>query len=157
MTDQPIHRPNGFSEATGEICYDLPSAYIPHRATGLLHLARFIGKIRKHLKGELPKSYQRNFCKGFDRFLCLHLQVEPEAVIQCVREAQSEADLDARLLALFPQDLRVHVWNRELVQKGMSEMGREALNDAKRKMGSLHRTDVISFADMIDFDEGRIQ
>jgi hypothetical protein len=38
----------------------------------------------------------------------------------------------------------------------MSEMGREALNDAKRKMGSLHRTDVISFADMIDFDEGRI-
>ena len=39
MTDQPIHRPNGFSEATGEICYDLPSAYIPHRATGLLHLA----------------------------------------------------------------------------------------------------------------------
>jgi len=156
MNDQPAHRPNGFSEATGEICYDLPSAYIPHRATGLLHLARFIAKIRKHLKGELPKSYQRNFCKGFDRFLCLHLGVDPEAVIQCVREAQDEADLDARLLALFPKDLRVHVWNRELVQKGMSEMGREALNDAKRKMGSLDRTDVISFADMIDFDEGRI-
>jgi hypothetical protein len=156
MNDQPAHRPNGFSEATGEICYDQPSAYIPHRATGLLHLARFIAKIRKHLKGELPKSYQRNFCKGFDRFLCLHLGVDPEAVIQCVREAQDEADLDARLLALFPKDLRVHVWNRELVQKGMSEMGREALNDAKRKMGSLDRTDVISFADMIDFDEGRI-
>ena len=156
MNDQPTHRPNGFSEATGEICYDLPSAYIPHRATGLLHLPRFLGKIRKHLKGELPKSYQRNFCKGFDRFLCLHLGVDPEAVIQCVRDAQDEADLDARLLALFPKDLRVHVWNRELVQKGMSEMGREALNDAKRKMGALDRTDVISFADMIDLDEGRI-
>jgi hypothetical protein len=38
----------------------------------------------------------------------------------------------------------------------MSEMGREALLDAKRKMNSEHRTDVISFADMIDFDEGRI-
>ncbi len=156
MTDKPIHRPNGFSEVTGEICFDLPSAYIPHRATGLLHLARFLGKIRKHLKGELPKSYQRNFCKGFDRFLCAHLDVTPEAVIQCVREAQDEADLDARLLALFPKDLLVHKWNRELVQKGMSEMGREALGNAKRLMGATERTDVISFADMIDFDEGRI-
>jgi hypothetical protein len=44
MTDSPTPRPNGFSEATGEICYDLPSAYIPHPATGLLHLPRFLGK-----------------------------------------------------------------------------------------------------------------
>lgn len=156
MSSEPASRPNGFSEATGEICYDLPSSYLPHRATGLLHLPRFLAKIRKHLAGDLPKSYQRNFGKGFDRFLCLHLGVDPEQVIACVREARDEADLDARLLALFPRDLRVHAWNRELVQKGMSEMGREALADAKRKMGAEHRTDLISFADMIDFDEGRI-
>ncbi|NBX01151.1 DUF5069 domain-containing protein [bacterium] len=156
MNASPTPRPNGYSEATGEICYDLPSSYIPHPATGLLHLPRFIAKIRKHLKGELPKSYQRNFCKGFDRFLCLHLGVDPEQVIQCVRESQSDEELTSRLLNLFPADLRVHVWNRELVQKGMSEMGKEALDDAKRKMGAQHRTDIISFADMIDFDEGRI-
>jgi hypothetical protein len=156
MTAPSSPRPNGFSEATGEICYDLPSSYIPHRATGLLHLPRFLAKARKHIRGELPKSYQRNFCKGFDRFLCLHLGVEPEAVIQCLREATDDADLDARLLRLFPADLRVAAWNRELVQKGMSEMGREALNDAKRKMGAAHRTDIISFADMIDLDEGRL-
>ena len=156
MSDQPSPRPNGFSEATGEICYDLPSAYIPPRATGLLHLPRFLAKARKHIRGELPKSYQRNFCKGFDRFLCLHLGIDPEAVVQCVREAVDDADLDARLLRLFPADLRVAAWNRELVQKGMSEMGREALDDAKRKMGAAHRTDIISFADMIDLDEGRL-
>lgn len=156
MTQETGGRPNGFSEATGEICHDLPSSYLPHRATGLLHLPRYLAKIRKHLRGELPKSYQRNFGKGFDRFLCLHLGVDPEQVVACVREASDEADLDRRLLALFPADLRVHAWNRELVQKGMSEMGREALLDAKRKMGAEHRTDLISFADMIDFDEGRI-
>ena len=93
MTTPSEPRPNGFSEVTGEICYDLPSAYIPHSATGLLHLPRFLGKIRKHLKGELPKSYQRNFCKGFDRFLCMHLGVTPEQVIACVRETQTEAEL----------------------------------------------------------------
>jgi hypothetical protein len=157
MTD-PAQPPKvGYSEATGEICYDLPSSYVPHPATGLLHLPRFLAKARKHLSGELPKSYQRNFCKGFDRFLCLHLGVDPETIVQCVKDSVSPTDLDARLLAVFPGDLRVHVWNRELVQKGMSEMGREALADAKRKMGAEQRTDIISFADMIDFDEGRIK
>lgn len=155
MSSEP-RRPMGFSETTGEICYDLPSAYVAHPATGLLHLPRFLAKIRKHLAGELPKSYQRNFCKGFDRFLCLHLGVDPEQVIAAVKESTDEKSLDARLLALFPSDLRAHVWNRELVQKGMSEMGREALEDAKRKMGASGRVDVISFADMIDLDEGRL-
>lgn len=143
---------------TGEICYDLPSAYLPHRATGMLHLPRFLAKIRKHLRGELPKSYQRNFCRGFDRFLCLHLGVDPQQVIDAVAAAGDDSGLlDQKLQELFPADLRVHVWNRELVQKGMSEMGREALQEAKDKMGAGHRKDLISFADMIDFDEGRIE
>lgn len=152
----PRPSPPSPNAATGEICYDLPSPYLPHRATGLLHLPRFIAKIRKHLAGELPPSYQRNFCKGFDRFLCLHLGVEPEAVIAAVRDARDEAALEAHLLTLLPADCRATRWNRELVQKGMSEMGREALADAKRKMGIEGRHDLLSFADMIDFDEGRI-
>lgn len=145
------------SGPTGAICPELPSAYIPDAATGLLHLPRFIAKIRKHLKGELPASYQRNFCRGFDRFLCLHLDVEPEALIEVVRECGAdEGLLQKRLRDLFPEDLRVAKWNRELVQKGMSEMGREALSKAKEAMGAGHRQDLLSFADMIDFDEGRI-
>jgi hypothetical protein len=145
------------SGPTGAICRDLPSPSLPHRATGLLHLPRFIAKIRKDLRGELPASYQRNYCRGFDRFLCLHLGVDPEDLITAVRECgEDEAELDRRLLGLFPEDLRVARWNRELVQKGMSEMGREALQQAKDKMGAGHREDLLSFADMIDFDEGRI-
>lgn len=150
----PTHATPG---PTGEICPDLPSPYLPHPATGLLHLPRFIAKIRKHLAGTLPSSYQRNFTKGFDNFLCIHLGIEPAAVIAAVRESKDDAAaLDRRLNALFPADLRVAKWNRELVQKGMSEMGREALADAKAKMGIASRTDLLSFADMIDFDEGRI-
>lgn len=142
---------------TGAICYDLPSAYIPHGPTGLLHLPRFIAKIRKHLSGELPASYQRNFCRGFDRFLCLHLGIDPSAVIDLVRECGDDsALLDEKLSHLFPAELRVAKWNRELVQKGMSEMGREALAQAKAAMGAGDRQDLLSFADMIDFDEGRL-
>jgi len=143
---------------TGAICRDLPSPYLPHAGTGLLHLPRFIAKIRKHLAGELPKSYQRNFCRGFDRFLCLHLGIEPQEVIEAVRvSGDDENKLEVKLQALLPENPRAHVWNRELVQKGMSEMGREALDKVKRIMDVQQRDDLRSFADMIDFDEGRIE
>ena len=140
---------------TGEIHYDLPSPYVPH-ACGLLHLPRFIAKAKRHVKDELGKSYQRNYKKGFDRFICLHLGIDPETVEGIVRESSSDEEIDNRLAEIFPSDLRVEKWNRELVQKGMSEMGREALSSAKRKMGIEDRTDLISFADMIEFDEERI-
>ena len=140
---------------TGEIHYELPSPYIPHKC-GLLHLPRFIAKIKRHLAGELGKSYQRNFKKGFDRFLCLHIGIDPDEVQEIVANSQSDDEIDERLEKLFPEDLRVAKWNRELVQKGMSEMGVQALDDAKKKMGIPDRGDLISFADMIDFDEERI-
>lgn len=143
---------------TGAICRDLISPYIPHRATGLLHLPRFISKIRKDLKGELPQSYQRNYCRGFDRFLCMHLGIDPQQVIDAVKEAGEDNELlDRKLIKIFPDDLRVAKWNRELVQKGMSEMGRVALEEAKASMGLSDRKDLISFADMIEVDEGRIE
>lgn len=141
---------------TGEIHYDLPSPYVPH-ACGLLHLPRFIAKAKRHVKDELGKSYQRNYKKGFDRFICLHLGIDPDTVEEIVRESSSDEEIDNRLAEIFPSDLRVEKWNREVVQKGMSEMGREALTSAKRKMGIEDRTDLISFADMIEFDEERIQ
>ncbi|MDR0536425.1 MAG: DUF5069 domain-containing protein [Puniceicoccales bacterium] len=148
---------NAAPSPTGEICHDLPSPYIPHKATGLLHLPRFIAKIRKHLAGTLPASYQRNFTKGFDGFLCAHLGVEPQMVIEAVQASgEDEAALDARLAALFPNDCQPAKWNRELVQRGMSDMGREALEEAKKRMGAAHRRDILSFADMIDLDEGRL-
>lgn len=140
---------------TGEVLQDLPSPYVPH-ACGLLHLPRFIAKIRKHLAGELPKSYQRNFTKGFDGFLCLHLGIEPQQVITIVENAQSEDEINKNLQAVLPEELKVSEWNRKVVQMGMSEMGRESLEQTKVKMGLGDRKDLISYADMIDIDEGKI-
>ncbi len=143
---------------TGAICRDLPSPYLPHPGTGLLHLPRFIAKIRKHLKGELPASYQKNFCRGFDRFLCMHLGIDPKQMIELIEAAgEDDAALEESLGKLLPEDCRPHKWNRELVQKGMSEMGREALQEAKESMLAGDRSDLLSFADIIDFDEGRIE
>ncbi len=140
---------------TGETLLDLPSPYLPH-SSGLLHLPRFLAKIRRHLGDGLPKSYQRNFTRGFDGFLCLHLSIEPKEVIEIVRTSGDEDEIDRRLMKLFPEDLNVHIWNRKVVQMGMSEMGREKLQEVKAQMGVAERDDLVSFADMIDFDEDRI-
>ena len=140
---------------TGVVHYDLPSPYIPH-ACGLLHLPRFIAKAKKAVKGELGKSYQRNYKKGFDRFLCLHLGLDPDEVEAIVRNATDDTEIDHKLAEILPEDLQVAKWNREVVQKGLSPMGRDALDQAKRKMGIEEREDLMTFADMIEFDEERI-
>lgn len=143
---------------TGVILRDLPSPYLPHPATGLLHLPRFIAKIRyTRDHGQLPDSYRKNYKRGFDRFLCAHLGVDPADVEQAVLDAADDADLDARLLALFPEDPRAPVWNRKLVQMGMSEEGRKFIETALAEMGIPEKArEIKGVADLIEIDEGRI-
>jgi hypothetical protein len=149
--------------STGEVLTCLPSPYVPHAATGLLYLPRFIAKCR-YVKthGALPASYAKNYKRGLDRFLSLHLGVDPAAVEKivhaCMDERVDDAELDRRLLALFPADVRAAKWNRELAQKGMTPMGREFLQEALTAMGCADRADEIkSVPDLIDFDEARIE
>lgn len=145
--------------STGEVLTCLPSPYVPHAATGLLYLPRFIAKCR-HVRdhGSLPASYAKNFKRGIDRFLCMHLGVDPSAVEALVRESASDAELDAKLLALFPKDVKAVKWNRELVQKGMTPAGHEFLKEALTAMGCSDRVgEIKSVPDLIDFDEGRIE
>ncbi|PTY05182.1 DUF5069 domain-containing protein [Opitutaceae bacterium EW11] len=145
--------------SSGDVLTCLPSPYIPHPATGLLYLPRFIAKcryVKEH--GALPPSYAKNYKRGIDRFLCLHLGVDPAAVEKIVHEAASDRELDERLLALFPKDVRAAKWNRELVQKGMTEAGQQFLREALEKMGCADRAgEIKSVPDLIDFDEGRIE
>jgi hypothetical protein len=145
--------------STGEVLTCLPSPYLPHRATGLLYLPRFIAKckyVKEH--GALPASYAKNFKRGIDRFLCLHLGIDPSAVEKLVLESADDAEIERGLAGLLPADVRAARWNRELVQKGMTTAGREFLKEALTAMGCADRTeDIKSVPDLLDFDEGRIE
>ena len=145
--------------STGEVLTCLPSPYLPHPRTGLLYLPRFIAKckyVKEH--GALPASYAKNFKRGLDRFLCMHLGIDPAAVEQVVREAATDAEIEAGLEKLLPADPRAAKWNRDLVQKGMTASGREFLKEALTALGCADRSeDIRSVPDLIDFDEGRIE
>ena len=145
--------------STGEVLTCLPSPYLPHAATGLLYLPRFLAKC-KYVKahGSLPRSYAKNFKRGLDRFLCLHLGIDPAAVEKIVFDAADDAELEAKLRALLPAEVHAAKWNRELVQKGMTAAGRDFLKEALTAMGCADRAEqIISVPDLIDFDEGRIE
>jgi Domain of unknown function (DUF5069) len=145
--------------STGEVLTCLPSPYVPHAATGLLYLPRFIAKcryVKEH--GSLPASYAKNYKRGLDRFLCMHLGVAPDAVEAIVHGSADDAEVDRGLAALFPADVRSARWNRDLVQKGMTPAGQEFLREALSAMGCADRAgEIRSVPDLIDFDEGRIE
>jgi hypothetical protein len=145
--------------STGEVLTELPSPYVAHPPTGLLYLPRFIAKcryVKRH--GALPASYAKNYKRGLDRFLSLHLGVDPAAVETIVHSSASEEEMNERLKALFPSDVRAVHWNRELVQKGMTPAGQEFLAQALTAMGCPDRIgEIRSVPDLIDFDEGRIE
>lgn len=145
--------------STGEVLTTLPSPYLPHAATGLLYLPRFLAKcryVKEH--GALPPSYAKNYKRGCDRFLSQHLGIEPSAVERIVRESATDGEVDAKLLQIFPADVRAAHWNRRLVQMGMTAAGRDFVKVALTAMGCADRADDIkSVPDLIDFDEGRIE
>ncbi len=145
--------------SSGDVLTCLPPAYLPHPATGLLHLPRFLAKcryVKEH--GELPPSYAKNYKRGMDRFLCLHLGIDPTAVEKIVLESADEAEVERRLTGLLPADVRAARWNREYVQKGMTPAGQEFIRDALTAMGCVDRVGEIKCVpDLIEFDEGRIE
>jgi hypothetical protein len=144
--------------SSGDVLTSLPSAYLPHAATGLLHLPRFLAKcgyVKTH--GALPPSYAKNYKRGCDRFLSLHLGVDPAAVEKIVLESATGEEIDAKLKHLFPADLRVAQWNRKYVHMGMTQAGRDFIKEALTAMGCADRAEEIkSVPDLIEFDEGRI-
>jgi hypothetical protein len=144
--------------SSGEVLTCLPPAYLPHAATGLLHLPRFLAKcqyVKQH--GALPPSYAKNYKRGMDRFLCQHLGIEPAAVEKIVFESTTDDEIDTRLKALLPAIVHAARWNREYVQKGMTPSGRSFILEALTAMGCADRIDEIkSVVDLIEFDEGRI-
>ena len=62
-----------------------------------------------------------------------------------------------KLAGLFPKDLKVHAWNRKVVQMGMSDMALDKLEEIKADLGAGQRQDLRSFAGVIDFDEGKLE
>lgn len=133
----------------------LPSPYLPHPC-GLMHLPRVLEKIRRHWAGTLSVDYAKTLGRGFDDLLCQHLEIAFSSVMEVVRDHPGGRELDAALLQIFPSDLRVHAWNRKLVQRGLTGFSKERLDIRKRELDLTHRNDILTMCDLLEVAEGRL-
>lgn len=133
----------------------LPSPYLPHEC-GLMHLPRVLEKIRRHWADELSDSYAKTLGRGFDDLLCEHLGISFEILMEAVYRNPSGPKLDQELLFMFPADLRVHVWNRKLMQRGLEGYAKKRVEIRKKELQLTDRTDILTMCDLLEVVEGRL-
>lgn len=124
---------------------------------GVVHFGRMLDKIRAHAAGQLPAEYQANLGKGFDGTCVAFLRVPYERVVERTLQGGSDEEVLQWCFAHGhqPTDEELHVWNEYLRKRGWRDDLSEILNRRKTEAGMAARSEIQTFFDFIDADEGR--
>lgn len=131
------------------------SAY--DRTGGLVYFARMLDKIRLHSAGELRADFHANLGSGFDGRCCRLLGVEYAALRERVLAGGSDDEVLA-WCAVHPSEEQILVWNKFMLKRGWRDEddgSRQELEEYKAASGLAHRTDLVTFFDYYEVDEGR--
>ena len=124
---------------------------------GLYYFARMLDKVRKHARGELHEEHHEYLGKGFDGRICHFLGIRYEALKDRVLAGGS----DEEILAWAQQngrkigDVDVMIWNGFAAKRGWRDDATPGLEKNKADSGLAHRTDLLTFFDYYEVDEGR--
>ncbi|MGO9202979.1 MAG: DUF5069 domain-containing protein [Limisphaerales bacterium] len=134
------------------------SAY--DRTGGIVYFARMLDKIRLHGAGTLCSDYHANLGSGFDGRCCRFLGVQYAALRGRVLEGGTDDEILARCFThgTRPDDEQVLVWNKFMVKRGWRDEddgSTQELEGYKASSGLAHRTDLLTFFDYYEGDEGR--
>jgi hypothetical protein len=135
------------------------SAYA--RIDGLVYFARMLDKIRLRAAGRLRADYHENLGSGFDARCCSFLGVAYPALCERVRATNGtdEEILDwCHSQGVKPGDEQVLVWNKFMTKRGWRDEddgSTQELEEYKAGSGLAHRTDIATFFDYYEVDEGR--
>jgi gluconokinase len=125
---------------------------------GLVYFGRMVDKLRLELARKLPKDYHENMGKGFDASCCEFLGVSYDKLRQRVREGGSDRELldwcQSHGKKREPGDRAV--WNAYLAKRGWRDDLADRLVFRKKEAGWEGRTEIQTFFDYIDADEGRV-
>ena len=130
----------------------------PHdKVGGVFYFGRMLDKIRLHAAGKLPQDYHPNLGGGFDERCCSFLWIEYPALVERVKEGGSDEEiLDwAFQQGRKPNEEEIEVWNEFMRKRGWNDEASERLHSRLAEIGAGSRTDIQTFFDFIDLDEGR--
>ena len=137
---------------------NIPGLRSPYEKTGgIFHFARMLDKIRLHAAGNLPEDYHPGLGNGFDSRILSLLQVEYPALTERVTKGGSDEEILAWCFThgRKPSDIEIEVWNEFMRKCGWNDSMSPRLEMRLKEGGLENRSDIRTFFDYIDLDEGR--
>jgi hypothetical protein len=124
---------------------------------GLYFLPRTLDKIRKHARGELQADHHEFLGKGFDGRLCHFLGIRYEALTARTLAGGNDEEVLGwiRQNGRAISDIDVLIWNGFAAKRGWRDDATGTLEKHKAADGLAHRTDIVTFFDYYEVDEGR--
>jgi len=138
---------------------NIPNLRSPReQVCGLYYFGRMLDKIRLHAAGKLPADYVPNLGVGFDERCVLFLHVEYAQLVERAKQGGSDEELLAWCFehGRKPTDEEVMVWNAFMSKRGWNDEASARLQQRLPEYGLAGRSDIQTFFDVIDADEGRL-
>jgi gluconokinase len=137
---------------------NVPHLRSPYAKTGgIMYFARMLDKVRLHAAGQLPAEYQPNLGGGFDERALHFLWIEYPALVERVKAGGSDEEILEWACAQGrrPSAEEIEIWNEFMRKRGWNDEASARLAQRKHESGLADRTDIQTFFDYIDADEGR--
>jgi len=132
------------------------------RTGGLVYFARMLDKIRLHAAGNLRGDFHANLglALGLDGYCCRFLGIDYAALRGRVLAGGTDDEILAWCFATgsHPNDEQILIWNKFALKRGWrdEDVGlTQKLETYKATSGLAHRTDLLTFFDFYEVDEGR--
>ena len=130
----------------------------PYATTlSIVYFGRMLDKIRLHAQHLLPQDYIANLGDGFDKRCADFLHVSYAEIRDQVLIGHSdEAVLEwCCVHGRRPSEEEIEVWNEFMRKRGWNDVASSRLRERLAEGGFQDRTDIHTFFDFIDLDEGR--
>lgn len=137
---------------------NVPNLRSPHEKTGgIFYFGRMLDKIRLHAAGALPADYIPNLGDGFDGRCVSFLRIDYSALVERMKQGGADWEILEWAFAQGhkPSDEEIEVWNEFMRKRGWNDAASERLQQRLAEGGFQDRTDIQTFFDYIDLDEGR--
>ncbi|MEI6872788.1 MAG: DUF5069 domain-containing protein [Verrucomicrobiota bacterium] len=131
----------------------------PYEKTlSIVYFGRMLDKIRLNAQGRLPQDYIANLGEGFDLRCVDFLKVAyPDLCAQVLAGASDEAAIEWCFAhGRRPTEEEIEVWNEFMRKRGWNDVASVRLKERLTECGFPDRTDIHTFFDFIDLDEGRL-
>ncbi len=134
------------------------SAY--DRTGGIVYFARMLDKIRLQAARTLRSDFHANLGSGFDGRCCRFLGVQYPELRARVLKGGTDDEILAWCFAHGnrPNDEQVLIWNKFMLKRGWRDEDDGStleLEQYKASSGLADRTDILTFFDYYEVDEGR--